>query len=460
MTSSSILIVDNDPSARQRYDDLLLNSTYLTHIVPSEEIARQHLETNKVDIVIADLQTLDSSAGPPFLTYIRSLQTAPDLIFVATESTMGTALAALKSGARDYLLKPCPPEQIVHLINACVDQRRLCDENFRLKKQIHLYQRGQSIASLIDIDRLFALTISTLINEIGQGRGFAFLATERDISKIDGNEGVNFEEALTLAQALLPALPEIKQLRIYKGDDLFPLLLPGMPKQIKTLCVFPLRSEKNVKGGLVLINPHFGDFLPTLPVDDLIFLAEQATLSFENAFRFQGARELIYTDDLTGLYNYRYLQKVLDLEIRRSERYKLSFSLVFIDIDYFKIVNDTRGHLIGSDVLRECGDLLRKCVRDVDILFRYGGDEFTVLLVEATVVNAAAVAERIRSMIEDFHFQQESGNPLRLTATIGYATYPENASDKKSILEMADRAMYHGKSQRNIVRGVWEIDAL
>ena len=110
--------------------------------------------------------------------------------------------------------------------------------------------------------------------------------------------------------------------------------------------------------------------------------------------------------------------------------------------------------------MRECGNLLHKCVRDVDILFRYGGDEFTVLLVEATVTNAAAVAERIRSMIEDFHFQQESGTPIRLTATIGYATYPENASDKKSILEMADRAMYHGKSQRNIVRGVWEIDPL
>jgi diguanylate cyclase (GGDEF)-like protein len=456
MTSSSILIVDSDPSANQHYNNLLRDSTNQTQIVTSEEDARQRLATQKIDIVIADLQTL-GTAGLPFLAYTRTLGTIPDFIFVTTESTLGIAIEALKTGARDYLLKPCPPEQILHLINTCIDQRRLLDENFCLKRQIRLYQRGQSIASLIDIDRLFALTISTLINEIGQGRGFAFLATGRDIAKIDGNEGVNNEEALTLAQALLPALPEIKQMRIFKGDELAPLLLPGTPKEIKTLCFFPLSCEKNIKGGLVLINPHFADFLPTFPVDNLIFLAEQATLSFENAFRFQGARELIYTDDLTGLYNYRYLQKVLDLEIRRSERYKLSFSLVFIDLDRFKIVNDTRGHLIGSDVLRECGDLLRKCVRDVDILFRYGGDEFTVLLVEATAANAATIAERIRATFEDFHFQQESGVPLRLTATIGYATYPENASDKKSILEMADRAMYHGKSQRNIVRGVWEI---
>jgi two-component system, cell cycle response regulator len=457
MTSSSILIVDSDPSARQNFDNLLHNCPYQTHLVTSEEDARQHLDTQKVDIVIADLQTL-GPAGLPFLAYTRSLRTIPDLVFITSENTLGTAIEALKAGAREYLLKPCPPEQVFHLINSCIDQRRLLDENFLLKRQIRLYHRGQSIASLIDIDRLFALTISTLINELGQGRGFAFLATEKDISKIDGNEGVNFEEALTLAQALLPALAEIEQMRIFKGDDLSPLLLPGGPKEIKTLCVFPLRCEKNVKGGLVVINPHFGDFLPAFPVDNLIFLAEQATLSFENAFRFQGARELIYTDDLTGLYNYRYLQKVLDLEIRRSERYKLSFSLVFIDLDRFKSVNDTRGHLIGSDVLRECADILRKCVRDVDILFRYGGDEFTILLVEASAAGAAIVAERIRATFEGFHFQQESGAPLRLTATIGYATYPENASDKKTILEMADRAMYFGKTQRNIVRGVWEID--
>ena len=457
MTSSSILIVDSDPSASHHYDHLLHDCPYQTHIVTSEEAARLHLDTQKVDIVIADLQTL-GPAGLPFLAYTRSLRTSPDLVFITSESTLGTAIEALKSGARDYLLKPCPPEQIFHLINTCIDQRRLLDENFLLKRQIRLYNRGQSIASLIDVDRLFALTISTLINEIGQGRGFAFLTTGQDITKIDGNEGVNYEEALTLAQALLPDLLEVEQMRIYKAEELSPLLLPGGPQQIKTLCVFPLRCEKNVKGGLVLFNPHFNDFLPTLPVDNLIFLAEQATLSFENAFRFQGARELIYTDDLTGLYNYRYLQKVLDLEIRRSERYKLSFSLVFIDLDRFKIVNDTRGHLIGSDVLRECADILRKCVRDVDILFRYGGDEFTILLVEATATGAAIVAERIRATVEGFHFQQATGVPLRLTATIGYATYPENAADKKSILEMADRAMYHGKSQRNIVRGVWEID--
>lgn len=458
MTSSSILIVDSGPSAKLEYEHLLLDASYQSTIVTTVEDAKIHLDEQKVDVVIADLQMLGAS-GLQFLAYAQTLKSAPDLIFVATENTLTIAIEALKAGARDYLLKPCPPEQLFHLLNTCIDQRRLLDENFLLKRQIRLYQRGQKIASLIDIDRLFALTISTLISEIGQGRGFAFLISNRDIAKIDGNEGVNYEEALTLAQELLPDLFEIDKVRIFTGDDILPFQLPHGPKQVKTLCLFPLICEKSVKGGLVLINPLFTDFLPTLPLENLTFLAEQASLSFENAFRFQGARELIYTDDLTGLYNYRYLQKVLDHEIRRSERYKLSFSLIFIDLDRFKLVNDTRGHLIGSDVLRECAGLLRNCVRDVDVLFRYGGDEFTVLLVEAAEQGGAAVAERIRTTIEEFNFQQESGAPIRLTATIGYATFPENATDKKSILEMADRAMYYGKTQRNIVRGVWEINS-
>lgn len=459
MSSSSILIVDSDPTVSKSYDYLLHDSAYQIHITTSEEAARQHLAAQKVDIIIADLQTLGSDSLP-FLTYTQTLTTVPDLIFTTNESTLGIAIEALNSGARDYLLKPCSPKKVLHLFHTCRDQRQVLDENVLLKRKIRLYQRGQTLAALIDIDRLFALSISTFISEIGQGRGFAFLSTHRDVFTIDGNQGVKYEEALTLAKVLLPDLIESKQIRIFKGENLHSLQLPEGPKEIKTLCVFPLICEKDVKGGLVLINPHFGDFLPTFPLDDLTFLAEQVSLSFENSFRFQGARDLIYTDDLTGLYNYRYLQKVLDHEIRRSERYKLSFSLIFIDLDLFKLVNDTRGHLIGSDVLRECAGLLRDCVRDVDVLFRYGGDEFTVLLVEATEQGAAIVAERIRGAIEDFHFQQESGIPLRLTATIGYATFPKNASDKKSILEMADRAMYHGKTQRNIVRGVSEIDPM
>ena len=109
--TSSILIVDSDPSAHLNYNVLLLDTTLQIEIVPSEEEARQRLATQQIDIVITDLETLGST-GLSFLAYTRSLQTIPDLIFVTTETTLDTAIEGLKSGARHYLFKPCPPEQL------------------------------------------------------------------------------------------------------------------------------------------------------------------------------------------------------------------------------------------------------------------------------------------------------------------------------------------------------------
>ena len=194
-----------------------------------------------------------------------------------------------------------------------------------------------------------------------------------------------------------------------------------------------------------------------LPVENLVFLAEQVAIGFNNACQFRGAHELIYTDDLTGLYNHRYLHIALDQEISRSERYGLEFSVAFIDLDLFKGINDQHGHMIGSDVLRQVGNLLRECVREADMLFRYGGDEFTALLVETDTRSSKIVAERIRSKIENFDFSTGSNHTGRLTATVGHATYPIHATTKDEIIELADKAMYLGKHDRNVSRSASEV---
>ena len=118
---------------------------------------------------------------------------------------------------------------------------------------------------------------------------------------------------------------------------------------------------------------------------------------------------------------------ILDQEILRSERYGLEFSLIFIDLDFFKEINDTRGHLDGSQALKEVAVLLRESVRESDILFRYGGDEFTSFLVETGPEGAEIVAERIRHSIQNHAFFSDSGNPAHITATVGYATFPSDA---------------------------------
>jgi diguanylate cyclase (GGDEF)-like protein len=123
-----------------------------------------------------------------------------------------------------------------------------------------------------------------------------------------------------------------------------------------------------------------------------------------------------------------------------------------MDIDFFKRVNDAHGHLVGSRVLVEVGSVLRACVRDSDTVVRYGGDEFVVLLVETNADEAMFVAERMRKMIEAEPFVKETGLAIRLTISIGIAAFPEHASTKQNLLNLADQAMYRGKeSTRNVV---------
>jgi diguanylate cyclase (GGDEF)-like protein len=218
-----------------------------------------------------------------------------------------------------------------------------------------------------------------------------------------------------------------------------------------------MNTDNQEHGTLILFNSRGSKFPETLPKENLAFLAEQVSLGFRNACQYKGARDLIYTDDLTGLYNHRYLSIALEQEIRRSERYGLEFSLAFIDLDLFKVINDEHGHLIGSGVLRQVGNLLHECVRDADMLFRYGGDEFTALLVETDTRGAKIVAERIRSGIEGFEFSTGQGKTRRLTATVGHATYPIHATTKEEMIDLADQAMYLGKNSRNIARSASEI---
>ena len=184
----------------------------------------------------------------------------------------------------------------------------------------------------------------------------------------------------------------------------------------------------------------------------LNFFQRQARLALINAERGAEAQSLIYIDDLTKLYNGRYLNVVLDREMKRSERYRNFFCVLFMDIDFFKRVNDAHGHLVGSRVLVEVGAVLRACVRDSDTVVRYGGDEFVVLLVETNADEAMIVAERMRKMIEAEPFVKETGLGIRLTISIGIAAFPEHATTKQTLLNLADQAMYRGKeSTRNVV---------
>ena len=165
--------------------------------------------------------------------------------------------------------------------------------------------------------------------------------------------------------------------------------------------------------------------------------------------------ELSITDDLTKLFNTRYLNRTLEIEITRANRHRTSLALIFMDVDHFKIINDNYGHLVGSKLLVEMGQLLLKSLRTVDIVARYGGDEFVIVLPQTPPNNAIQIAERIRKSVENNVFLKKEGYSLKLTASFGVASYPESANSKEELLRLADEAMYRVKYQTR--NGVYAI---
>jgi diguanylate cyclase (GGDEF)-like protein len=177
----------------------------------------------------------------------------------------------------------------------------------------------------------------------------------------------------------------------------------------------------------------------------LDFLIRAAQNEFNWLRKIHHSEKMLYIDDLTGLYNTRYFDLIITSELRRAERFKTEFTLLFIDLDGFKPINDQYGHLAGSHVLRQVAQLIRETVREVDIPIRFGGDEFIVILIGASCEMGVMVAERVRGRICDHPFQISETVTAHVTCSIGVASYPQHGQDKTTLTRIADESMYDSK---------------
>jgi diguanylate cyclase (GGDEF)-like protein len=217
------------------------------------------------------------------------------------------------------------------------------------------------------------------------------------------------------------------------------------PSKLRSVIALPLRGRKGTQGAIEIFNPR-SDQLTDYTIAFLHILADHAAIAIENARDVSRIQQLTITDDTTGLFNVRHLYDILGRELDRCARDSTPVSLAFLDLDRFKQVNDVHGHLVGSELLSRAGQRLQEISRKQDLCFRYGGDEFVVLMPGTAAEDARENATYLHRELITTRFRMKSGIELSVSASVGLATAPADGDSIHSIIGAADARMYTVKT--------------
>jgi diguanylate cyclase (GGDEF)-like protein len=224
-------------------------------------------------------------------------------------------------------------------------------------------------------------------------------------------------------------------------------------RKLRSVVALPLRGRTGTLGVIEILNPPAGQ-LNDYTIAFLHILADHAAIAIENANDVSRIQQLTIADDTTGLYNVRHLYDVLARELDRSASNNLPLSLAFLDLDRFKSVNDAHGHLIGSELLSQAGARLQQLSRPKDVCFRYGGDEFVILMPETGAAEGLSQARSLLSALMATEFRMKTGLKLHVSASIGVSSAPRDGTAIHTVIGAADSRMYAVKTNgRGQVRG-------
>lgn len=458
-----VLVVDNEIEICNLFKDFFDFIGYRAMVDTDGGKVLRELEQYEYDLLFVDLK-LDSLSGVEILKKSKVVHPDAEVIVVTGFGSDETVLKTLEYGAFSYIQKPISFSEILIQTEDALAKRRFNEKTSRLRKLVEAHEPSlqKHLENLTNLDHLstyVSLTIDmeSLADSILSGTAgiipgyhYSFLYFDeinRELvihseKSVDKSLAEQIESQIRgYFQGLLNReLTESYNVRISRSAE--PESTPS-PQKILSSFFVPIQVDNAVRGALGVT--FEGDSIDDEEKDILRLISFRVNRVIGNATLHRDTKMLALTDGLTGLLNHRAIHERIRQEFDRFRRYGSCLSLIVADFDNLKTINDTYGHPVGDEVLRTIGDILRETSRESDVLARYGGDEFVILLPQTNSKNASNMAERIRQKVEKHTFSIQDLK-LKSTISMGVATVPEEGiNTPQDLIESADRALYGAK---------------
>lgn len=349
-------------------------------------------------------------------------------------------VGAFRAGIFDFLTLPLDVNEIRTVIYRLKIHGAIQSGQWNPERAVlHLFSRPESFSSLTDVSSALNQYLNIFFDI---EKDIEFSSSEKTIQSLKAKLKLSDHQIKRIKRFLQDPTGLIFGLRFY--NDRFYFIVKSREGRLSYLVA------KNISE--YVIKDILSDYLSNVLRTTVSILSESK--------KREEIRMLSLTDEVTGLFNQRKLVEDLELYIARYEHEKVGFSLLFVDIDYFKNVNDQFGHIVGSQLLIDMAAVLRKQLRSSDLVYRYGGDEFIILLPKSSVEESKRIAIRISEAVKGSEFNIDTDKKYRLSLSIGLAQFPQDATTAKAIIDFADKMMYMSKkSGRGKVFHVTEVVA-
>lgn len=451
MDKPCILIIDDDPALRKTLADILRIKKYKILCTGSGVEGLALLVRHSVNLVLIDLG-LPDMPGLEVLDRVKAERPFAEAIVLTGNATLDSAIEATNRGAFSYLIKPCEIEPLLLQIRRAIEKQQTLETITRDRLELQkantelraLYKVSQAIGKTIDLEGLLSEVLHAMVEtevfdfEI---KGAIFLAEE---------ETMRLASYISLTETEVEPCREIRPGECLCGQALATgeivisnnSHIDGRHRKCSPAVhphghiIVPLKSANGTVGLLNLyIEPEteISDEMLNL----LSSIASQMGVAINNARLYEETKTFSLQDSLTGLANRRFMEIQLNKSLEMAKRYQEALSVIMLDIDFFKDYNDAYGHLEGDKLLIRLADILRREVRKADYVFRYGGEEFLIILPETDPGMAWDAAERLRRAVE----VEGEG----VTISLGIASLSELLGDKRQLIDAADNALYRAK---------------